>query len=145
MIIAEITRWLKQDGLLQSAGEKETGRELERGYERVPSYHAASIEPLIFAALRFCLALSTLHTSTADRSHKTLYPESAESRETFGRRCPIVHRWCIDSLTAFFFVFFFAPSRKPTKIIKTRRPTEKSGRCKCLCASVSLNTRRGNH
>lgn len=29
--------------------------------------------PLIFAALRFCLALSTLHTSTADRRHKTLY------------------------------------------------------------------------
>lgn len=43
------------------------------GGERVPSYHAASIGPLIFAALRFCLALSTLHTSTADRGHKTLY------------------------------------------------------------------------
>lgn len=27
-------------------------------------YHAASTDPLIFAALRFCLALSTLHTST---------------------------------------------------------------------------------
>jgi hypothetical protein len=33
--------------------------------------------PLIFAALRFCLALSTLHTSTADRRHKTLYRDSA--------------------------------------------------------------------
>lgn len=46
----------------------------------VPSYHAASMGPLIFAALRFCLALSTLHTSTADRRHKTLYRESLPER-----------------------------------------------------------------
>lgn len=41
--------------------------------------------PLIFAALRFCLALSTLHTSTADRRHKTLYRDSVEREEEKGR------------------------------------------------------------
>lgn len=50
-----------------------------------PSYHAASMGPLIFAALRFCLALSTLHTSTADRRHKTLYQDSVEREEEEGR------------------------------------------------------------
>lgn len=54
-----------------------------------PSYHAASMGPLIFAALRFCLALSTLHTSTADRRHKTLYRDSVgreEERKGKGER-----------------------------------------------------------
>lgn len=50
-----------------------------------PSYHAASMGPLIFAALRFCLALSTLHTSTTDRRHKTLYQDSVEREEEEGR------------------------------------------------------------
>lgn len=57
---------------------------------RVPSYHAASMGPLIFAALRFCPALSTLHTSTADRGHKTLYSAERGPRGTFPRRCAIV-------------------------------------------------------
>lgn len=56
-----------------------------RGGSCPPSYHAASMGPLIFAALRFCLALSTLHTSTADRRHKTLYRDSAEREKEKGK------------------------------------------------------------
>lgn len=71
--------------------EKEREREkldgeVERKGDPVPSYHAASMDPLIFAALRFCLALSTLHTSTADRRHKTLYWSSAERERRRGER-----------------------------------------------------------
>lgn len=51
-----------------------------------PSYHAASMGPLIFAALRFCLALSTLHTSTADRRYKTLYRDSVEREKEKGQQ-----------------------------------------------------------
>lgn len=109
---------------IQSAKEKENKRELEGGGERVPSYHAASIGPLIFAALRFCLALSTLHTSTADRSHKTLYQGSAENRETFVRRCPIVSAQCTTSAR-----LSSLPREtvitKPSEIIKMRRSIEK--------------------
>lgn len=94
--IAEITMWMEQDPSSRQR-RKRTSESWKEGGERVPSYHAASIGPLIFAALRFCLALSTLHTSTADRSHKTLYQGSAENRETFVRRCPIVSAQCTTS------------------------------------------------
>lgn len=94
--IAEITMWMEQDPSSRQR-RKRTSVSWKEGGERVPSYHAASIGPLIFAALRFCLALSTLHTSTADRSHKTLYQGSAENRETFVRRCPIVSAQCTTS------------------------------------------------
>jgi len=67
----------------EGGGEKRAGR--TRGGP-VPSYHAASMGPLIFAALRFCLALSTLHTSTADRRHKTLYRDSARKGGREARR-----------------------------------------------------------
>lgn len=65
--------------------EREVGRRWRERGGPVPSYHAASMDPLIFAALRFCLALSTLHTSTADRRHKTLYWSSAERERKGGR------------------------------------------------------------
>lgn len=68
--------------------ERKRAERLDGGGEKggpVPSYHAASMDPLIFAALRFCLALSTLHTSTADRRHKTLYWSSAERERKRGK------------------------------------------------------------
>lgn len=56
------------------------------------SYHAASMGPLIFAALCFCLALSTLHTSTADRRHKTLYQDCAGRRRERERERVVQNR-----------------------------------------------------
>lgn len=122
--IAEITMWMEQEDPSSRQRRKRTRESWKEGGERVPSYHAASIGPLIFAALRFCLALSTLHTSTADRSHKTLYQGSAENRETFVRRCPIVSAQCTTSAC-----LSSLPREtvitKPSEIIKMRRSIEK--------------------
>ena len=122
--IAEITMWMEQEDPSSRQRRKRTRESWKEGGERVPSYHAASIGPLIFAALRFCLALSTLHTSTADRSHKTLYQGSAENRETFVRRCPIVSAQCTTSVC-----LSSLPRKtvitKPSEIIKMRRSIEK--------------------
>lgn len=51
--------------------------------------------PLWSLPLRFCRALSTLHTSTADRSHKTLYP------------CAFGNLSFLSHSSSFFFMYLF--------------------------------------